>query len=124
MTNPEVIGIFILSSIGKRENSAKVAAIAPKKAIVGSIKKRAKINVLTKQAKLPSRLLLVPNSFLLPNEIPMIAAKVSPIDRKHKDRKAISSGKTAIQRVAETIKYVAPVKSWISCLRSMIPNIL
>ncbi len=94
----------MLSSIGKRENSAKVAAIAPKKAMVGSIKKRAKIKVLIKQAKLPSRLLLVPNSFLFPNEIPMIAAKVSPIARKHNDRKAISLGKMAMQRIVEIIK--------------------
>jgi len=98
------MGIFILSSTGNLENSDKVAAIAPKNAMTGSIKKRAKIKVLIKQAKLPSRLFLVPKSFLFPNEIPTVAAKVSPIAKKQRERKAISLGKMAIQRIVEIIK--------------------
>ena len=123
ITIPEMIGILKLSSIGKRENSAKVVAIEPKKAIKGLIKNSAKINVPAKQAILPSKLFFVPNSFLLPKGSPIIAAKVSPIDKKQREIKAISEGKIAIQNIEDMRRYVAPVNSCASCLRNIMPKI-
>ena len=97
ITKPDIRGIFKLSSIPKAENSARVAVNEPVNASTGFKKKRAKTKVLTKQARLPSRLFTEPVIFRLPSVFPTRAAIVSPMARKHKLTKAISKGKIDIQ---------------------------
>ena len=69
----------MLSSIHVGKDSAIDAADAPENAMIGSMYRRAKMNVPAKQAMLPSNVLLLPNSFLLPSFNPTRAASVSPI---------------------------------------------
>ena len=71
---------------------------------MGFKKSNAKIKVPAKQAILPSRLLLVPRIFLLPNGIPISAARVSPIARNDIETNAISEGKNAIHNIADIIR--------------------
>ena len=69
--------------------------------------------MLTKQAIEPSRLFLAKVNFLFPKLIPIKAAKISPIETKHNDKKNIQ-GK-CIQNIAEKNKNDAPLKLYISC---------
>lgn len=126
ITSPALRGIFRLSSRGILPSSARVAARAPPSTRTGfPIHRRPKIRQLTKQARLPSRLLLIPRNLRFPRLIPTKAAKVSPMERKAMEHDAISgSGKKATQSMAENNRYVAPVKSFISCLRRIMPKSL
>jgi hypothetical protein len=63
ITIPEIKGILILSSIENSENSAIVAAKAPKNGMIGEISGKVKTipkkNDAVKHAMLPSRLFLL-----------------------------------------------------------------
>jgi hypothetical protein len=90
------MGIVILSSMGILLSSAKVAAKAPKTAKKGlPNQKIPKTEQLTKQAKLPSKLLFCLIYQRLPKFIPTNAAKVTPIVKKSIAQQAIKAGKKA-----------------------------
>ena len=102
ITIAEVIGILILSSRGILHNSAIVADKAPKIARGGlSNHKMPKMEQLTKQAKLPSKLFFPLLNQRLPKLIPTRAAKVSPMVKNAIAQEAISGLKKATQITAE-----------------------
>lgn len=93
----------MLSSTGILVISAIAVERAPKNATSGGKKKSPKMNVLRKQASPPSRLFLVPKSFLFPADIPTMAAKVSPMDKNAMEQKHIFGLRKATQMTEETI---------------------
>jgi len=102
ITKAEAIGILMLSSRGILQSSAIVAAKAPKIARGGfPSHKMPKMAQLTKQAKLPSKLLLRLLNQRLPKFMPTKAAKVSPIVKKAIAQEAIRGSKKATQITAE-----------------------
>jgi hypothetical protein len=90
-----------LSSIRILLASARVAPKAPIRAITGSaLKQRAKTKHTIKQARLPSKVLLLFLYFSCQVQS-YSAAEVSPSERKHRAKKVTSGGKKAIQITEE-----------------------